>query len=269
MATTLPDTMYYGLIAVAVLLPLFTIMITIMVFKQVPWAWTMYKCYRDNVPCIFKHYPKGGLDIAEPKLEKELKDGIPHTFFTVEKWGFRFPDIAGDNTELLMGKLRVLHYFSNGVSPVSVIDTVALDRLKEWLNKKGVNIHNREDVILFFMNNQAKIGNIREAIDASSIEDVETKKLILDAIKAIEDNKDELIESRIKDGVFTFQTAMMSLDRLIAFTSAAFSNAKSAIEAQVRAKQAEDKNKDLYRMVIFAVIIMIGGGLAYAIISRS
>ena len=74
---------------------------------------------------------------------------------------------------------------------------------------------------------------------------------------------------KLKDGVFIFQTAMTAIDRTVAFTSAAFSNAKSALEAQIRAKIAEDKTKELYRTIMILAALLVCAAIAYAIISKS
>lgn len=269
MAIVLSTVWFYILVGIAVVFPLFSIVITMSVFKQVPWAWTMYRCFKNNLPCIMQHYPKGGVEIAMPELEKDLKAGVPQTFFSVPKWGIKLPDIAGDNTELLMGKLRIIHYFKNNVSPTNIIDVVAIDRLKEWLNGKGVNVQNKEDIITFFLNDYVKTKDIIGTIEGSSVDDEETKRFIINTIKVIEANRKELEALRMRDGIFVWQSAMMALDRAIAFTSAAFANAKSAIEAQVRAKQLEDKNKEMYRTVLIIFVGLICAAIAYAIISKA
>ncbi len=269
MSVVLSNVWYYALIGIAIIVPLFSIIITLSIFKQIPWAWTMYQCFRNNLPCIIQLYPKGGIELAKPELEKDLRPGVPQTYFSVPKWGIKLPDIAGDNTGLLQGKLRIMWYFKNIVSPINIIDAVAIDRLKDWLNKKGVNIQDKEDVILFFLNDYVKTKNILDTLEGSSVDDDETRRFIIQTVKTIEANRKELESLRIKDGLFVFQSSMMALDGTIAFTSAAFANAKSAIEAQVRAKQLEDKNKEMYRMILMIFVGLICAAIAYAIISKS
>lgn len=241
----------------------------ISIHKAVPWAWPMYRCYQKNLPCAFNHYPKGRLEIEIPKVSKDLKTGVPVTYFEIKNWGYKVPDLSGDNTELLNGKLRVVHFFKNGVAPISCMSVLALDRMKSWMNSKGLNITNYEDVVLFFLNDYERTKNIKKQLEESSVDDEETRKFILKTIDIIEKNRSELNNLKVKDGLFTFQTAMMALDRTVAFTSSAFSNAKSAIEAQIRAKQLEDKNKEMGRTIILVVILLVGAAIAYAIISKS
>lgn len=269
MGVVISEIQYYAMIGATILIPLFTIIFTISIFKQVPWAWQMYKCYKNNLPYVIKHHAKGGADGQMPTLETELKDGVPHTFFRVDKWGIKLPDIAGDNTELFEGKVRLIHYYKNSVSPANIIDAVAIDRFKDWLNKKGVNIQNKEDIVLFFLNDYVKTKDIKTLIAASSVDDEETKKFIIKTIDIIEKHRSELEKLSIQDGVFVFSAAMMALDRTLAFTSAAFANAKSAIEAQVRAKAAEDKNKEMYRTVLIIFVGLICAAVAFAIIQKA
>ena len=266
---TIPVWQYWALIMGMVLIPLLTIIITVNIFKAVPWAWPMYRAFQKNVPVIWKHHPRGSSEIAAATIEKDLKEGIPVTYYKVDKWGLKFSDIAGENTELLQGKLRILQYFKNTVSPVNIMDAVAIDQLCDWLRRKGVNITNREDAIIFILSEYSRTHNLKRAIASSKIDDDETKRAVLKAIVAIENNKDEIEKMKLKDGVFIFQTAMTAIDRTISFTSAAFSNAKSAIEAQMRAKLAEDKNKELYRTVMIISVLLICAALAYAIVSKS
>lgn len=269
MTVALPEFYFYILCMVAVGIPLLSFFLLVIIHKSIPWAFTMYLCYLTNQPCVFMHYPKGMLEIARPKLEKDLKPGVPQTYFYLKEWGIKIPDISGDNTELMMGKLRIIHYFKNNTAPINILDTVSLDRLKNWLNSKGVNIQNREDVIFYFLNQYINTGEFIKAVEDSAIEDTETKQFIINAIKVIDAHRSEIEALKIKDGIFTLTTAMMALDKVIAFTSAAFSNAKSAIEAQVRAKQLENKNQELYRTVMVIAVLLICAALAYAIISKS
>ncbi len=265
----LPEWQVYLMIVVMVMIPLLTGLIVLSIFKAIPWAWTMYKAFRANTPIVWKHHPRGASEICEAKIEKDLKEGVPVTYYKVDKWGFKVSDIAGENTELLMGKLRIIHYFKNNVSPVNLMDSVAIDQLFKWLQKKGINVTNREDAMLFILSEHGRTGKLIEALESSKIEDEETKRTIIDAIKTIKENEDELRNLKLSDGVFIFQTAMTAIDRSISFTSSAFANAKSAIEAQLRAKMAEDKNKELYRTVLIIAVLLICAAIAYAIISKS
>lgn len=269
MTVMISEITYYGLILGIVLVPLICIAMIFNLHKAIPWAYPMFRAFQKNMPVVMLHYPRGGLEVEVPVIEKDLKQGIPITYYYVKKWGIKFPDISTENTELLMGKLRVVHYFRNNVSPTNIIDTVALDRLRDFLMRKGLNITSREDVILFFLADYNRIRDVELAIENVYIQDEDTKALILKALTLIEENKEELEKSKLKDGIFTFQTAMQALDRTIAFTGSAFSNAKSAIEAQMRAKMNEGKNAELYRMVIIIAILLVCAGIAYAIISKS
>jgi len=265
----IPTWQYFALILGMVFVPLITIIIVVNIFKSIPWAWPMYRAFQKNMPVVWKHHPRGSSEIAVATIEKDLKEGIPVTYYKVDKWGFKFSDIAGENTELLQGKLRVVHYFKNSPTPINVMDTIAIDQLCNWLRIKGVNITNREDAIIFIMSEYVRTGNLKAAIASSKIDDDETKRAILKAINSIEKNQKEIETMKLRDGVFTFQTAMTAIDRTISFTSAAFSNAKSAIEAQMRAKLAEDKNKELYRTIMVMAALLICAAIAYAIISKS
>lgn len=265
----IPTWQYYGLILGMVFIPLTVGLIVIGIFRSIPWAYPMYRAFQKNLPVIWKHHPRGSSEIAVATIEKDLKEGIPVTYYKVDKWGLKFSDIAGENTELLMGKLRILHYFKNSVAPINVTDVVAIDQLCNWLRKKGVNITNREDAIIFILSEYSRTGDLKTAIVSSKIDDDETKRAILKAINTIEENRTEVEEMRLKDGVFIFQTAMTAIDRTISFTSAAFANAKSAIEAQIRAKLAEDKNKELYRTIMILAALLVCAAIAYAIISKS
>jgi len=269
MTVMVSEIVYYGLILGIVLVPLLTLGIIFNIHKSVPWAWPMFRAFQKNMPIIFLHYPRGGLEIEVPKIEKDLKQGIPITYYYSTKWGIKFPDISTENTELLMGKLRVVNYFKNNVSPMSVIDVIALDKLRDFLIQKGLNITSREDVVLFFLTDYNRIRDVKLAIENVYIQDEDTKTLILKALVLIEENKVELENMKLKDGIFTYQTSMQALDRTIAFTGSAFSNAKSAIEAQMRAKMNEGKNAELYRMAIIIAILLVCAGIAYAIISKS
>jgi hypothetical protein len=265
----IPTWQYYALIMGMIVIPLITILMVFNIFKAVPWAWPMYRAFQKNVPVVWKHHPRGSSEISAAKIETDLKDGIPVTYYTVDKWGLKFSDIAGENTELLQGKLRVIHYFKNSPSPINVTDVVGIDQLCNWLRKKGVNITNREDAIIFILSEYTRTGNLKNAIASSKIDDDETKRAIVRAIQSIENNRDEVQSMKLKDGVFIFQTAMTAIDRTVSFTSAAFSNAKSAIEAQIRAKLAEDKTKELYRTIMILAALLVCAAIAYAIISKS
>ena len=260
---------FYALIIGAVTIPLLTILITWNIFKAVPWAWPMYRAFQKNLPVVWKHHPRGGSEIAAAVIEKDLKEGIPVTYYKVPQWGLKFSDIGGANTELLMGKLRVLHYFKNSTGPINIVDVAAIDQLFNWLRNKGVNITNREDAVLFILADYSRTNNLIDAIESSKIDDADTKRAIVKTIQAIQKNEKEVESMRMKDGVFIFQTAMTAIDRAEAFTSAAFSNAKSAIEAQIRAKLAEDKNKQLYQMILMIFVGLVCAAIAYAIISKS
>ncbi len=265
----IPTWQYYALIIGMIFVPLMCGLVVFNIFRAVPWAWTMYRAFQKNVPVVWKHHPRGSSELAQAVIEKELKEGIPVTYYKVDKWGLKFSDIAGENTELLMGKLRVIHYFKNSPAPINVTDVVGVDQLCNWLRKKNVNITNREDAVIFILSEYTRTGNLKNAIASSKIDDDETKRAILKAINSIESNRKEVESMRLKDGIFIFQTAMTAIDRTISFTGAAFSNAKSAIEAQMRAKMAEDKNKELYRTILIVAVLLVCAAIAYAIISKS
>lgn len=265
----MPTWQVITLVMALFLVIILAIVFIFVIFRTVPWAWTMYRAFQHNAPIVWKHHARGAGEIVEAKIEKELKEGVPVTYYIVEKWGLKFSDIAGENTELLMGKLRIIHYFKNGAGPVNIMDAVAIDQLCNWLQKKGVNVTNREDAMLFILSEYGRSNKLIEALEASKIDDEGTKRTIINAIRVIKDNETELKNLKLSDGVFVFQTAMTAIDRTIAFASAAFANSKSAIEAQVRAKIAEDKSKDMLKYIIYAGVFAILAGLAYVMISKA
>ncbi len=265
----LPTWQFYTLILAMIFILVMSVLFVFVIFRTVPWAWTMYRAFQHNAPIVWKHHARGAGEIVEAKIEKELKEGVPVTYYIVEKWGLKFSDIAGENTELLMGKLRIIHYFKNGAGPVNVMDTVAIDQLSKWLQGKGVNVTNREDAMMFILSEYGRSNKLIEALEASKIDDESTKRTIINAIKVIKANENELKNLKLSDGVFTFQTAMTAIDRTIAFASAAFANSKSAIEAQVRAKIAEDKGAGMLKYLIYAGVFAILAGLAYVMISKA
>jgi len=260
---------YYAMLLGLGLVPAICIFVVVSIFRAVPWALPMYNAFRKNMPVVMKHHPRGSVTLEVPRLEKDMPDGIPVTYYKVDKWGIKFPDVAGDNTELLNGKLRIIHYFKNNPAPVNIIDTVSIDALMNWLISKGVNVTNREDTILFLLSEYVRTNDLQEALESCQFDSEDTKMNAIKAIKIVDANRKELENLLNKDRIFVFQSAMSGIDRVLSFTSASFSNAKSAIEASMRAKLAEDKNKEIYKIVLMIFVGLICAAIAYVMISKS
>jgi len=138
-----------------------------------------------------------------------------------------------------------------------------------WLISKGVNVTNREDTILFLLSEYVRTNDLQEALESCQFDSEDTKMNAIKAIKIVDANRKELENLLNKDRIFVFQSAMSGIDRVLSFTSASFSNAKSAIEASMRAKLAEDKNKEIYKIVLMIFVGLICAAIAYVMISKS
>lgn len=259
---------YYGLIFIGILSPILSIFAYIQVRRTVPWAFVMYNAFKSNMPIIWKHGAKAHAEVEIPIIDPEIRDdkGIPVTYFRVPKWGLKFPDNAADQAELLHGKVKVIHYFRNYTRPVSTVEVRAMDDLKEWFKSKGLNITNFEDIIFTLLKDPDQSEQIIKELDDSNVDSEETKEVVKKALEILQANNNEVKNMMVRDGIFTYETAMNAIEKALAYTSSDLARTKVAIEANEAVKHQEDAKKDLYRTILvvaFAVfVVFLGAGIA-------
>ena len=226
--------------------------------RYAPEAVILTKARKNRLPLAMLHYPGGITRLVLPTIEKEdEKSSIPN--LTVKGAGIKFRDIDGTKTELFNGNITLYHYFKNMPEPVSTFVAVAISQLNDYLKEHDSSIENFEDDALFILSEYEKTGDVVQAIEDANIENKEAIHEILKFLDHVKKHKKEISEMKLESGVFTYQTAIRSIDSIISYTSANVAHMKSVLEASLRNK-IEDKRKDLINMGVMIFIVLIGTG---------
>lgn len=255
MAIAITEPLLMGLILTIVILAFVLLMFFLMIKKDAPEALLFMKARRKKLPIVLVHYPEGTVMPSIPKVDRKARSSSPE--YEVENAGIKFRNPDGRKSERWFGDIIIHNYFRNIPEEVAISDVVAYSQLKDYFKEQDMSIENIEDIAFYVLSEVEKTGDIQRALRNAKIDNEETAGRILEFLKFVREHRDEIINQKLKSGIFTFQTAITALDRCIAYTSANVAHAKSVWEAMVR-NQMADKTRDLILLGTFLFMLCLG-----------
>lgn len=259
----LQDWVFYGVIVIAALFFFAGIGIYIMIRNNAPDALEHWKAARTGDTICRVHYRGRKVNDYVAHQEKDDKEiGAP--YWTVPTIGLKFKPEPED-IEFVEGSIPCVNYYTNMIEAIKLKQAVAFSQLKDYFKKIKMPINGIEDIAFYTSSENEKLNDKQRAMNNAKITSGETKKIIQNYLNTVDSHKKELADMKLSDGVFTWQTAMKSLDSIIAFTSVHFANSKITIEA-VTKRKLENKEKDWQKFMFYAFMaVIIGVILLYAL----
>ena len=247
--------MIYMIVIFSVLIPL---LVLVMIKKNAPEAFLLWKCRRKRVPVIMVHYPEGNSKLYAPKIIRDNPE-VSTPYFVVKDCGIKFRNPDGRKTERLNSDVPCIHYFVDSPEPVSTFDVVALDQLKDFFKIHGYDLTSVEDLAMYVLSEYERTGSIDFALSSAQISNDELKSRLIEFLKYVEANKNEIVKLKLKSGPFTYKTATSVIDNTIAYNSSNVSHLKSVLEAKMR-HQLSNPTGDILKYGIFVMILCIAAG---------
>lgn len=250
------DWIFYGAMGVAVLLFIAAIGLYFAIRNNAPDAMEHWKAARSGNKICRVHYRgrKASDYIAhEEKEDKEL--GAPYWY--VPTIGLKFKPEPED-IEFVEGSIPCVNYYENMTEPIKIKQAVAFSQLKDYFKKIGMPINGVEDIAFYVSSENEKLSDKQRAMNNAKITSGETQAVIKKYLATVDAHKKELTDMKLESGLFTWQTAMRSLDSIMAFTSSHFANARETIRAAEKRK-LENQDKNLMKYAIICVVLAIAG----------
>lgn len=259
----LPDWQLYAVGGIAVLMFIASIGMFFAIKNNAPDAFSHWTAARNGAKICRVHYRGRKASDYIAHEEKEDKE-LGASYWTVPTIGLKFKPEPED-IEFIEGSIPCVNYYENMTEPIKIKQAVAFSQLKEYFKKINMPINGVEDIAFYVSSENEKLSDKQRAINNAKIESGETQKVIQKYLDTVDAYKKEISDMKIESGLFTWQTAMRSLDSIMAFTSSHFANARETIRAAEKRK-LENQNKNLMTYAVVAVILAIAGAiLLYAI----
>lgn len=251
------EVVLFGLILTIIGLGFGILLLFLSMKKNAPEAFLFMKARRKKMPMVFVHYPEGTVVPSIPQIQRGSPASSPE--YIIENTGIKFRNPDSRKAERWFGDITIHNYFRNMPEEVSVKDVVAMDQLKELFGRNNVSIENIEDIAFYVLSEVEKTGDVKRALQNAGIRDEETAMKLLRFLKFVDEHKEEIKKEKLESGIFAYQTAVTALDRVMAYTSANLSHAKSVWEAMIR-NQLSNRVKDLMTYGIFLFVLCLGVG---------
>jgi len=247
--------MIYLIVMLSVIVPF---LILLMIRKNAPEAFLLWKCRRKRVPVAMVHYPEGNIKLYVPKIIRDNPE-VSTPYYVVKDCGIKFRNPDGRKTERLSADVPCIHYFVDSPEPVATFDVVALDQLKDFFKLQGYDLTNVEDLSMYVLSEYEKTGDINYALNSAQITNDELKSRLIEFLKYVQANKEDIKKLKLKSGPFTYKTATSVIDTTISYTSSNVAHLKSVLEAKMR-HQLASPAADLIKYAVFVMIICIAAG---------
>lgn len=245
------DWIFYGTIGISVLCLMGGIGIYLYIRSRAPDALEHAKA--DKI-CRVHYRGRKAVDYIahEDKEDKELGA----SYWYVPTIGLKFKPEPED-IEFIEGSIPCVNYYENMTEPIKIKQAVAFSQLKDYFKKIGMPINGVEDIAFYVSSENEKLSDKQRAMNNAKITSGETQAVIKKYLATVDAHKKELTDMKLESGLFTWQTAMRSLDSIMAFTSSHFANARETIRAAEKRK-LENQQKDWmkYLFIIFALTII-------------
>src|SRR3990172_1104343 len=251
MLIAIEDWMFYGAIAISVLLFLISIGLYTAIRNNAPDAMMHWKAARAGKVICRVHYK--GRACKDYIAEKEI--GTP--YWNVPTLGIKFKP-GSEDIEFIEGTIPCCNYYENTPEAMKINQVVAYSQLKDYFRKIGIPIDGVENVALYISAELEKMPDAKRAMMTAKVNSDETKKYLDKYLRTVKAHETELRSLKLESGVFTWQTCMKALDDTIAYTSSNIAHMKETIRAALL-RQEENKRKDLVMYAIIAVILSIAG----------
>lgn len=259
-----PEVLFLGLILGIILLAFGFIIFIMMIKKQAPGMMTIMKAFRKDLPLAFIFYPEGTIRPFIP----EIKKGNPDTssnYYTVGNTGIKFRNPDGSKIHRWMGKIPVYCYFRDTPEPIAMSDAVAFSQLKDYFKSAGHDLSNMEDIAFYVLSEVERTHNVQQALKNAKIDNQETIEKLLQFLSYVKENKEMIEKEKLKSGIFTYQTAIRSLDSVMAYTSANVAHMKAVLEAAIR-RNIETGAQELLKWGILVFLCCLGVGTLFMLI---
>jgi ribosomal protein L19E len=257
MGVMLPDTLFYILVGVAGVASVGFLGLGFIVLQVAPAVLPFAKAKLFKRPVVFIHTAINSLRVAAPKREGKKHDGNMLDLGSTE--GVKFVPEPRQVTHY--NDVRVINYYTKAPIPITPRQAAACNTLTQMLQARGIEASDSLLDTLILVDDEA-LENISE--EWLNLEQKDERHVSIDEIKAL---REELRTTIIKDGEFTFQTVQQLV--MLAQTQTARSLSEYTAIAEERA--AHDAalgklDKDNMQMVMYLIMLLIGGAVAWRMI---
>lgn len=257
MVTMLPDGLFYLLIAVAGISTMGMFGLGFLVMQVAPAVMPFAKAKLMKRPVVFIHTAINSLRVAAPKREGKKHDGNMFDLGSTE--GIKFVPEPRQVTHY--NDVRVINYYTKAPIPITPKQAAACNTMVQMLQSRGIETTDSLLDTLILVDDDALDGISEEWLN---LEQKNDRHVSIDEIKAL---REEMRTTIIKDGEFTFQTVQQLV--MLAQTQTARSLSEYTAIAEERA--AHDaalgkSDKDSMQVVMYVIMLLIGGAVAYRMI---
>jgi len=156
-----PEALFFGFLLWAILASIALIAFALAIKRYAPEAFIFWRARRQGKPLCLVHYPEGVVRAYIPREERRLNPSTTNYWYVADV-GIKFKGSPA-SVERWNGRIPVFHYFVNVPEAVATRIAVAFSQFKDYLKKKGIDVHGIEDIVFTVINKYEKyLGRLME-----------------------------------------------------------------------------------------------------------
>jgi len=260
-----PEFLFFGFLLWAIIASMALVMFALAIKRYAPEAFIFWRARREGKPLALVHYPEGIVRAYVPREEKRLNPSVTNYYY-VGDVGIKF---KGTNATLERwnGRIPIYHYFVNIPETIATREAVAFSQFKDYLKEHKIDVSGIEDIAFFVISRYEKyLGKglsqeeaMRRALSDTGLDNEEMVQKMINLLKFIEKNREEIEKMKTKSGQFTYQVIANAIDTVSAYTSANVAHTKAVLESAIREQLgSEVKDYIKYGMLIFMGCLGLG-----------
>ena len=293
-----PEFLFFGFLLWAIIASMALVMFALTIKRYAPEAFIFWRARREGKPLALVHYPEGIVRAYIPREERRLNPSATNYWYvadvgikfkgssaTVEKWEGRIPvfhyfvnipETIATREAVAFSQFK--DYLKEHKIDVSGIEDIAFfvinryekylgklmeqkdefkEKLKRQLRKEGKYFNDAEieEVVKATIEERA----MRQALQDTGLDNEEMVQKMINLLKFIERNREEIEKMKTKTGQFTYQVIANAIDTVSAYTSANVAHTKAVLESAIRESLgSEVKDYIKYGMLIFIGCLGLG-----------
>lgn len=260
-----PEALLFGFFLWAILASMGLVMFALAIKRYAPEAFIFWRARKQGKPIALVHYPEGIVRAYIPNEEKRLNPSATNYWYVADI-GIKFKGSSA-TVEKWEGRIPVFHYFVNIPEAIATREAVAFSQFKDYLKEHEIDVSGIEDIAFFVINRYEKyLGKgltqeqaMRRALSDTGLDNEEMVQKMMNLLKFIEKNREEIEKMKTKTGQFTYQVIANAIDTVSAYTSANVAHTKAVLESAIRESLgSEVKDYIKYGMMIFLGCLGLG-----------
>ena len=260
-----PEALLFGFFLWAILASMGLVMFALAIRRYAPEAFIFWRARKQGKPIALVHYPEGIVRAYIPNEEKRLNPSATNYWYVADV-GIKFKGSSA-TVEKWEGRIPIFHYFVNIPEAIATREAVAFSQFKDYLKEHEIDVSGIEDIAFFVINRYEKyLGKgltqeqaMRRALSDTGLDNEEMVQKMMNLLRFIEKNREEIEKMKTKTGQFTYQVIANAIDTVSAYTSANVAHTKAVLESAIRESLgSEVKDYIKYGMMIFLGCLGLG-----------